>query len=332
MLPKLVTGSFEVYEWCLGRDGFTAEDVAHEFGFELDKSKAIVANLMDLQLVRPSRRQDDWLVPVDPGVAYSHVLTPGELDLLERKLAIGQLRHDLARLSLLFRSSKFASGYANSFEIVKVPEVVRSLMSEAAANSSHEVVCMQSESGQSAEELVEAQTRDLQMLGRGVRMRLLYQHAARFDTPTREHAEKLMVSGAEIRTAGALFGEVVIFDRTTAFIPSSGEDGGAVIVQERSLIDFLYSCFEHVWATAKKFDTRRAEIDAISDDMKKEIVEMLISGAKDEVIARRLGVSVRTCRKHIGQVMQMFGATSRFQFGYLVFDYLAKEANPGEAG
>lgn len=318
MFPKPLTGSLEVYEWCLDRDGFAVDDIAHEFGLAPDTSAEIVANLLELQLIRTSRDRHAWFVPVDPGIAYSQVLTPSELDLIERTLAVGQLRNDLARLSLVFRSSKFASQYSNSFEIVKVPAVVRSLLSEAAAGCSHEVVCMRPDSGQSAGDWVETQARDFQMLSRGVRLRALYQHTARFDTPIREHAEKLIDSGAEIRTAGALLGKIIIFDRTSAFIPSSGEDGGAVVVQERSLIDFLYSCFEHVWATAKKFDTGRAEIDAVSEDMKKEIVKMLISGAKDEAIARRLGMSVRTCRKHIGQVMQMFGATSRFQFGYLV--------------
>jgi hypothetical protein len=210
-------------------------------------------------------------------------------------------------------------------DIVTVPEEVRVLLAEGAANSTDEVVSMQPGSGRPAEELAEAQSRDLQLLGRGVRMRVLYQHAARFDTPTRENAETLIESGAEIRTAGALFGRMIIFDRMAAFIPLRGEDGGAVIVTERSLIDFLYACFEHVWATAREFDARHVEFDAISGDMKMEIIRMLASGAKDEAIARRLGLSVRTCRKHIGQVMQTLGATSRFQFGYMV-----KEANLGE--
>ncbi|MFF2325843.1 MULTISPECIES: LuxR C-terminal-related transcriptional regulator [unclassified Streptomyces] len=325
LFPEPVPGVFEVYEWSLGREGFAVDDVAEELGFSFDASETIVGKLLELQLIQPSREQDAWFVPTDPGIASSQLLNQGEMDLLERKLAVGQLRNDLARLSLLFRSSKFGSQSTNSFDIVKVPETVRLLLSEAAANCSHEVVCMQPGSGWPAEQMGDARTRDLQMLGRDVRMRVLYQHAARFDLPTREYAGQLIDSGAEIRTAGALFGNIVIFDRTAAYIPASGEDGGAVVVQERSIIDFLYSCFEHVWATAKEFDTRKVEIDVIGGEMKKEIVKMLISGAKDEAIARRLGVSVRTCRKHIGQVMQMFGATSRFQFGYLV-----KEANLDE--
>ncbi|MFF7247183.1 LuxR C-terminal-related transcriptional regulator [Embleya sp. NPDC008237] len=323
MFPEPVAGIFEVYEWSLGREGFAADDVAHEFGFENPgRGEEIIAELLELRLIQASRQRDAWFVPADPSIASSQLLTRSERELLGWKMATGQLRNELARLSLLFRSSKFGGRNANSFDVVKEPETVRLLLSEAAANSSHEVVCMQPRGGWPVDESAEVQERDFRLLGRGVRMRVLYQHAARFDLPIREYAGKLVDAGAEIRTAGALFGRIYIFDRTAAYILANGEDGGAVVVQERSLIEFLYSCFEHVWATAKDFDSRRAETEVISSDMKKEIVRMLISGAKDEAIARRLGVSVRTCRKHIGQVMQMFGATSRFQFGYLV-----KEAN-----
>lgn len=38
---------------------------------------------------------------------------------------------------------------------------------------------------------------------------------------------------------------------------------------------------------------------------------------KDEMIARRLGMSLRTCRKHIAESMETLGASSRFQAGYL---------------
>lgn len=44
---------------------------------------------------------------------------------------------------------------------------------------------------------------------------------------------------------------------------------------------------------------------------------MLAAGAKDETIARELGVSLRTCRRHIAEMMRMTGAGSRFQAGVL---------------
>ncbi|MCZ0982437.1 hypothetical protein O1L60_35735 [Streptomyces diastatochromogenes] len=44
---------------------------------------------------------------------------------------------------------------------------------------------------------------------------------------------------------------------------------------------------------------------------------LLAEGAKDEVIARRMGMSLRTCRRHIADLLEELGAESRFQGGVL---------------
>jgi len=317
--PRLVPGGLEVYKWSLERRSFTVAEVARELGCSLVKSQEIVTNLLALQLARRSGWREGRFVPTDPSIASSTVLAQVELDLLDRQSDVNELRSDLERVSAIFRASRSAGRGAAASDIVVDVETVRSLLREVATNSTSEVVSVQPGGGRSLQELAEARGRDLQMLARGVRMRVLYQHTARFDVATREHAELLIGSGAEIRTAEALFGRMIIFDRATAFIPAERDDNGtAAVIQDPTLVAFLYSCFEHVWASAKEFDTRRYEVDAISGELKSEIVRMLIAGAKDDTIARRLGLSVRTTRKHIAQLMQKFGASSRFQFGYAV--------------
>lgn len=46
-----------------------------------------------------------------------------------------------------------------------------------------------------------------------------------------------------------------------------------------------------------------------------DIGRLLATGAKDDVIARRLGLSVRTVRSEIKSLVAALGATSRFQAG-----------------
>ncbi|MEU9130595.1 helix-turn-helix transcriptional regulator, partial [Kitasatospora sp. NPDC048540] len=46
------------------------------------------------------------------------------------------------------------------------------------------------------------------------------------------------------------------------------------------------------------------------------IMELLAAGLKDESIARRLGMSLRTTRRHIADIMEELDAASRFQAGY----------------
>jgi DNA-binding NarL/FixJ family response regulator len=45
------------------------------------------------------------------------------------------------------------------------------------------------------------------------------------------------------------------------------------------------------------------------------LVDQLASGAKDEQIARALGLSLRTVRRRVAQLLDELGAGSRFQAG-----------------
>jgi DNA-binding NarL/FixJ family response regulator len=52
-----------------------------------------------------------------------------------------------------------------------------------------------------------------------------------------------------------------------------------------------------------------------ASDVGQQLLEMLASGAKDEQIARALGMSLRTVRRRIASLMAELGADSRFQAG-----------------
>ncbi|MEU3751019.1 MULTISPECIES: helix-turn-helix domain-containing protein [Streptomyces] len=189
-------------------------------------------------------------------------------------------------------------------------------MHEVAAESKDEVVAMLPGGGRPILELLECEP---PLLAPGLPTRLLFQHTARFDSAAREQAEVLIGTGALIRTVAPPFGQLIVFDAATAFIPVTEDEGSAVaVIQDATVVSFLYSCFGRSWAGARDFAPGLGELDLISDDLKGEILQMLINGAKDETIARRLGLSVRTCRKYIAQLMQKFGAVTRFQLGYAV--------------
>lgn len=320
-VPSLPAGSLKIYEWSLGRPSFTIEDVSAELWYSADESQEYVTRLLNAQLLRCVECPEERYLPMDPVVATATVLPKKELELLERQADLDRLRNDLKRISIYHRTSQFGARAAGDIGLVKDGEAVRSLLREAATNSAVEVVSMQPGGRRSVHELVEARERDEEMLARGVRMRVLYQHTARFDVATRDHAERLFTMGAEFRTTESLFSKLIIFDGETAFIPADNEDNGAAaVIKNPTLVAFLYACFEHTWASAMEFDTRRVRSDTVGEELKNEIIKMLIAGAKDDAIARRLGLSVRTCRKHIGQLMHRFGATSRFQFGYAIKD------------
>lgn len=111
---------------------------------------------------------------------------------------------------------------------------------------------------------------------------------------------------------------MIAFDRETAIIPHHDAYDGAVVIRDQSTVAYLVAVFDHSWTLADPYaPATQAQADSSLDEIKQAIVRLLAEGMKDEMIARRLGMSLRTCRKHIAESMETLGASSRFQAYYL---------------
>jgi len=152
------------------------------------------------------------------------------------------------------------------------------------------------------------------------KVHVLYQHSSRFDATTRSHAESARAAGAQIRTVGELKDRMVVFDRKTALLP--GEEGAlGVLVREPTVVDFLARMFDRSWRAGLDFVGEsgwRYDAQKLVGTVRQDIIRLLMDGARDETIAQRLDMSVRTCRRHIATIMEGLGAESRFQAGYLL--------------
>ncbi len=163
----------------------------------------------------------------------------------------------------------------------------------------------------------EAISRDREMLERGVRIRTLYHHTSRFNGPSQAYVAAASALGAQYRTAHELFGRLIVFDREVAFLPVQDDSWGAVVIREPSTVSYLCEIFEQTWALATPFaDAATQGLEQVSQEIHETIVKLLAAGLKDETIARRLGMSLRTARRHIADIMTQLNATSRFQAGF----------------
>ena len=81
------------------------------------------------------------------------------------------------------------------------------------------------------------------------------------------------------------------------------------------MVRVLAQVFEQTWRSAVRYDSAMTDGDEPLDEVKFAILELLASGVKDEVIARRLGMAPRTYRRHISSLMDELNASSRFQAG-----------------
>ncbi|CAO0830806.1 Helix-turn-helix transcriptional regulator OS=Streptomyces microflavus OX=1919 GN=G3I39_23895 PE=4 SV=1 [Streptomyces microflavus] len=187
---------------------------------------------------------------------------------------------------------------------------------EAAQSCTTEVLVMQPCVARETRELRLARPLVLEALRRGARGRILYPHTARGDSGTRAHLGELLPAGGQVRTTKEVSDRFLVFDRKTAFIPS-GEDGEIAVVYESTVAAFLAGLHARVWESAVDFDSGAAGYAGTMEELKVTLLSLLASGAKDEVIARRVGMSERTFRRHVATIMQDLSASSRFQAGVL---------------
>jgi len=313
--------SAAAYVHTLQRGYFSADAIAVDLGLshtDVDRAQQV---LLGLRLLRPLPADPGRLAPVSPNVAVAELVSPVERLILRHQEVVDRIRAQFLALMPTYFEIRRMRNQGEAVDVVNGVDQVRALLRDAAQRCTGEVMTMQPGGARNPATLSDALPRDLAMLANGVRMRVLYQHTARPHLPTQSYVRAITDAGAEVRTTDELVERLIIFDRETAFLPERPQSGrvrGAAIVREPAIVGFLCGVFEHTWNSAVPFlRDGLPGYQTVSEDLKQAIVRMLARGEKDDVIARRLGVSVRTCRRHIAKIMQDLDATGRFQAGVI---------------
>ena len=156
-----------------------------------------------------------------------------------------------------------------------------------------------------------------QLLAGGRRSRAIYPARALEEAPVavRRRAER----GEHVRVLGSVPGRLALIGDVAALVPRSLGPGDDVIlvVRQRALVDSLIWLFESLWERALVVPGLPGDGDTVSADegARRLLLEQLARGAKDEQIARTLGLSLRTVRRRVADLMDDLGAGSRFQAG-----------------
>jgi DNA-binding CsgD family transcriptional regulator len=303
------------YTWVLTNRSTDAEELALATGLSAAQAAESLARLVAARLVAVDTDNPGLGYGVAPELAGTRLIAPVEAEIRRHEERIAVVRAQLDR----FSDSYFRAGRSTteSLEVLSNVEEVRALLTRLSARCAREMISSQPGGGaRKPEAMQEAIGRDRSMLERGIRIRTLYHHTARFNGPSQAYVAAASALGAEYRTAHELFGRLIVFDRAVAFVPLQDESWGAVVIREPHLVGYLCDIFEQSWNLATPFaDAASQGLERVSREIHETILRLLAAGLKDETIARRLGMSLRTARRHIADLMEQLGATSRFQAG-----------------
>lgn len=147
----------------------------------------------------------------------------------------------------------------------------------------------------------------------GRRSRAIYPAIALQEAPDtlRRRAE----AGEQIRIVPELPSRLVVLGDSHAILPEpmGSADEPRLLIRQPALIEALTLLFELMWeraAPVPSLDRREAR-----PDLRRLLLLQLADGAKDESIARTLGISLRTVRRRIADIQIELGVDSRFQAG-----------------
>ena len=121
-----------------------------------------------------------------------------------------------------------------------------------------------------------------------------------------------MDEGEEVRVLDAMPTRLLVISPTHAVLPEplGYADEPRLLVRQGALVEALTLLFELYWERPLAVPTgRRASTSAPF------LLRQLASGAKDEQIARTLGLSLRTVRRRVADLMIELGVDTRFQAG-----------------
>ncbi|GLY89924.1 DNA-binding response regulator [Actinoallomurus iriomotensis] len=151
---------------------------------------------------------------------------------------------------------------------------------------------------------------------RNLTIRKLYTSAALADAGQREHLLQLLGIGAQVRICEAgLPHETIIIDRRVMILAGPWVQGDRefTVTTSPGLIGPVHALFDATWEAAAPL-ADRLELPLIGPDGR-AILRTLGAGMTDEVAARSMGISLRTYRRRVAELLRALDSDSRFQAG-----------------
>ncbi|SDI33483.1 hypothetical protein SAMN05192558_107188 [Actinokineospora alba] len=312
--PLVGAHLIDVYRYAARRGAIeSVEQAAVDLGLTVHEVNATVNHLIESRLLRvdPDRR----LVPVDPEVAAALLVSPMEREIYQRRELIAQIRErtDVFRQDYVHTGLRGAG--SASVESVSGVMEVRGLLKVASDACREEILVLLSGTVET-DDFDDFMSVCDRLLSRGVAVRVVCRHKSRTDFATRVKIKKLIDAGAVVRTASHIPRAAVVFDRSSAVLLGDGAaEATASRVRQDEVVEFLLAMIDHLWDSATPLESFESGYAEVADELQQTVACLMAKGFTDEVVARKLGMSVRTCRRHIAALMSDLHAVSRFQAG-----------------
>ncbi len=301
-----------LYLALLGVPAFHPGEAARLLGLQPDGERFVelVDALVALGLVL---RAGNDLVASPPERALARLVGEEHQRLQALREQLAAVRGLLPALEAEHRLARGSRGEAVQIQSIRNHEVIPTLQS-LALEAQGDLRWLRPDQWR----IAEGKVADLwvgRLLGEGWSSRAIYPARALEEAP--ESIRRRSDSGEHVRVLGEVPGRLALVGSHAALIPSRFDlaEDVVLVVRQPALVTSLGLLFESLWERALVVPGLGGGDMAPAASARRLLLDQMARGAKDEQIARTLGLSLRTVRRRVSDVMDQLEAGSRFQAG-----------------
>lgn len=295
----------------------SAEDIAVRLDLEPGEVIDAIETLSTISLLRPGVDPHSGLRAVSYERAIHTLIRQQSEQLSVQRESLEALQVSLKDLLASPRPREESPGQLD-IEILTGSEEIQSRMEDFALRAASTLDSSSPGMPVPKEVLEAARPVDQDLAKRGVKIRTIYQDSILNDKANMEYATWFTSLGAEIRRAPVLPPRFVIVDQATVLIPTARERPArhALLIREPAITALLMALFEVTWTAAEPLSKPEPVDKKNPSAQEVALLRILAAGSTDEAAAKKLGVSVRTVRRIMADLMERLGAASRFEAGH----------------
>jgi sugar-specific transcriptional regulator TrmB len=310
----------QAYRGLVGRPGATVAELASALGMSTRRIQRLLDVLEAKGLATHTPQRPRRYIPAAPDLAIERLIMQRQEELERARSVIGDLQVE-------GESARSGGGPDRFVEIISSREAERQVLDDSIRAARESVLSLvrppvrvsRLDIPRNQDQRLQLQARD-----RGVHFRTVVD-ADFLELPGTADAVRADIqAGEEVRVAVQLPVKLVIVDTRVGLLPLDLQkpDSPALLVRPSPLLDALRLLYEQIWERASPMSfacesgSNNADV-ATRLSASDELARLLAAGLSDKVIARELGVSLRTLERRIAALMNELGARTRFQSGWL---------------
>ncbi|MDQ0681363.1 DNA-binding CsgD family transcriptional regulator [Streptomyces achromogenes] len=315
--PSIGPQALRLFQYASARSDWSVRSACEQLDTTADEIEHARGQLIDLGLLVESSDGGPTAKATAPEAALLRLLTTEEEATARLADHIRRTRERIDAMREVFLPLHVARSGTLGDEVITGADRIARVLGDTADIATSEILSMHPGPVRPSEVLAEGLRRDIQVLERGVTMRSIHLRPMTRIVHSMNHLRELRAAGAQVRIANIVPFRFILVDRVQALVPAlhTNAANAMMVLRGEAVTALLVKVFEMCWASSVPLDDSGADEESGLTSQQLCVLRLMSTGRKDESIAREIGVSVRTLRRVMADLMAQLGVESRFQAG-----------------